>query len=214
MNTMDPVFSSEYNKLLNSMDNIRGRINATREVGSNDPELKRCASSDALEHCHQRLLTIYLQRLRDAVREAVRNKASRELAAAPRDLAGPSETTPSPDVRDKVVLERPSSLRSASLQDNHRRRVARRGSFDRAVSWEGNLEVVCIIPGRQDADVQGSASTKRGHGLVRKLRKFLIKLLPTTTTISNARASSESAAAASRSGAKPAMGDSRRCKSL
>jgi len=227
MNTMDPVFSSEYNKLLNSMDNIQRRIDATREMGSIDPEFKRCASSDALEQCHQRLLTIYLERLRGAVSEAVRDKASRELAAAPRDLAGPGETAPSPDVCDKVDPERPSSLRTASL-DNDRRRVAGGGPLERAVSWKGHLEVVCIIPGRHDADVQGSAFTKRGHKLARPLledegvtaytnvgkqRKFWSKRLLAPTTIGNVKASSESAAAASRSGAKPAMGDIRRCKS-
>ena len=210
---MDPVFSAEYNKLMNSMDNIRRRINATHEIDSNDPELKRCASSDALEHCHQRLLTIYLRRLRAAVREAVRDTASRELAAAPRDLARSRETTPNPDVCDRVVPERPSSLRSASLENNHQRRVSWEGNHQRRVSWEGNLEAVCIIPGRHDADVQGSAFTKTGHELVRKSRKFLRKLLPTTTTISNFKARSESAAAASRSSTELATGDSRRCKS-
>ena len=207
MNTMDPVFSSEYNKLLNSMDNIQRRIDATREMGSIDPEFKRCASSDALEQCHQRLLTIYLERLRGAVSEAVRNKASRELAAAPRNLAGPGETTPSPDVLDKVDPERPSSLRGASL-DNDRRRVARGLSLERAVSWKGNIEAVCMIPSRHDT---GSAFTKQGF--VRKLQKLRSRLLLTTTTMRNSKASSESAAAASRSGAEPAMGDINECNS-
>jgi len=218
---MDPVFSSEYNKLLNSMDNIRRRINATSEIG--DPERKGCVSSDhqALDRCHQRLRAIYLERLREAVRD-------QELAAAPRDLAGP---TPSPDVCDKVELElasalrgssldendrrrddkvdpeRPSSLRGASL-DNDRRRVARGLSLERAVSWKGNIEAVCMIPSRHDT---GSAFTKQGF--VRKLQKLRSRLLLTTTTMRNSKASSESAAAASRSGAEPAMGDINECNS-
>ena len=219
---MDPTFSSEYNKLLNSIDNIHRRINATHEIGFNDPELKGCASSDALEHCNQRLRAIYLERLREAVREAVRDEASRELAAAPRDLARPSETTPSPDVSNKVDRAVISSLRSASVDDNHRRCVARGGSIERAVSWKGTLEAVRIIPGRlavswahselQNADVQGSKFTKRGNRLVRTLRKFGSKLLVTTTTISRARP--ESAAASFVLVAKLAMEDSRRRKSV
>jgi hypothetical protein len=214
----DPTFSSEYNTLLNSIDNIRRRINATREISSNDPELKGCAFSNALEHCDQRLRTIYIKRC-EAVRAALRDKASRELeAAAPRDLARPSKTTPSPDVCDTVNRVLLSSLRSSSLEDNHQRRVARGGSIERAVSWKGNLEAVRIIPGRhsdqQDADVQWSTFTKRGNELVRTLRKFGSKLLVATTTISNVKTSSESAAASFVSVAKLAMEDSRRHKNV
>ena len=99
----------------------------------------------------------YLERLR----EAVRVKASRELAAAPRDLAGPRETTPSPDVCDKMELQLASTLRGSSLYDNDRRHVARGGSLERAVSRKGDIEALCMIPSRRDAQVQGSEFTKR-----------------------------------------------------
>ena len=204
---MDPVFASEYNKLLNSMDDIRRRINATREIDLNDPERKGCVSSDhqALDQCHQRLRAMYLERLR----EAVHNRASSELATVPRDLARSSETSPSPDVCDKMERQLASALRGSSLDDNDRRRVARGASLERAVSWKGNIEAVCIIPSRLDADAQRSVFTKRGF--VGKLRKLRRKLLLTTTTIRNVKARSESSAAASLSDAKSAMGDSRVC---
>jgi hypothetical protein len=139
---MDPIFSSEY---------TAWRRHTTRVVGSNDPERKGCVSSDHQAHdqSNQRLRAIYLERLR----EAVRDKASRELNATPRDLAGSSTTKPSSDVCDKVELVRLSSPRGASMEDNDRRRVARRGSLERAVSWKSNLVAVCIIPSRHDAEV-------------------------------------------------------------
>ena len=227
---MDPIFSLEYNKLLHSIDDIRRSIDATREVGSDDRELKGRASSDALEHCHQRLRTIYLERLR----EAARDKESFKLAAALKDLAGPSETAPSPDVCDKAELDCNPSPGSASLEVNHRQRVPPGGSIERGVSWKGNLEAVCIIPARvciipgHDADVQKSTFTKRGLELVGTLRTFRSKLSLTTTPVSNAMESFESAAgarrslesaaaarrssesAASRSGAKRAIRDTTR----
>ena len=203
---MDPIFSLEYNELLKRIDNIRRRINSTREKGSNDPELKGCTFSDALEHSHQRLRTIYLERLR----EATRHKKICELPAAPTDLAGPSETTPSPDV-DKAELECLTSLESTSLENNHLRRIA---PIDREVSWKGNLEAVCIIPGRHDANVSGSTFTKRGLELVGTLRRFRSKSLVPTTPINNAMESSGITAAASHSGAKLAKGDSCRRQSV
>jgi len=211
------AFSSECNTILNSIENICRRINATREPDSHVPALTRCASCDALEHCHQRLRTIYLERLLEAVREAERDPAHHELAAAPINLAGPArsvisacssrETTASPDVCDKQLR---SALRRSSLEDNAQRRVARGGSIERGVSWNGNLEAVCVIPGRHSADVllkprhvkgrhsqnepakSGSAFTKPGQEFMRKLRKLRGQLLFSTT----------GAAAASRSGAK------------
>ena len=211
------AFSSEYNTILNSIENVCRRINNTCEKGSHVPELTRCASLDALEHCHQRLRTILCERLREAVREAQLDQAHRELVAAPIPLSGPSETTASPDVCDKVIdrveLQLLSALRNGSLDDNHQRRVTRGGSIERAVSWKGNLAAFCVIPGRHDADGRksrnegtnsGSTFTKPGHAILRKLRKLRGQFVFTTA----------GAAADLCPRAKLVIGDSRRCKSV
>ncbi|KAJ1495265.1 hypothetical protein T484DRAFT_1741061 [Baffinella frigidus] len=135
---MDPIFASEYNNLLASIDG-----------------LSLDGGSDALDECRQRLRQIYLEHLRLVVHDT---------AAAPRDLAGPSETAPHTPV-DASKLRRPS-LKSNGDARRSSLCSLDRGSLERAVSFSSHIQVVCI-PGN-DAEETAAAASPAPPGKMEK----------------------------------------------